>query len=306
MAASKSSRTATGKKRKQITTGTTSASTDTGGGGTAAALARLKSIYGGMSGAGLSAPAASRPTYTAPKTTQPKIVPSGTTGVTDAISRGMTSTSGGSVNAASTGGGVNPAEVGVTGANDINQALTGKVGGYGIRPDAIPMLYQEPQALLRMTMQNMGLDPNQNQGMYNMALPNADLVNALSMIGLGGQKGYDAGENSQVLNFMDNLFRQGMTRGGQAIDFSAGMDNILGASKESPLATMMGMDDPRGQVAAVSSLMLPLAEAGLHPLFARSLQKSLQSLGDEYFQQYANAPKPPSNFQGFAGGRLGL
>jgi hypothetical protein len=36
------------------------------------------------------------------------------------------------------------------------------------------------------------------------------------------------------------------------------------------------------------------------------LQKSLQGLADEYYQQYASGAKPPANFQTFAGQRLGL
>ena len=296
---SNASRTTIGKKKKQIMSG----SSDPSGSASAAVAARKRAIdaakakYQGTGTVASAGPAAglSGPTYTAPKvqaaSTPPTIVPSGSTG------REASGVPGGepAISAASTGD-----------SADILAKLTGKVGGYGIRQDAIPMLYQEPQALLRMTMQNMGMDPNKNAGMYNMALPNADLVNALSMIGLGGQKGFNAGENSNVLNYMDELFRQGLTRGGQGVDFSAGMDNILGASKDSPLANMMNLDDPRGQYAAVSSLMLPLAEAGLHPLFARSLQKSMEGLRDEYYQKYANAANPPANFQNFAGGRLGL
>lgn len=233
------------------------------------------------------------PTYTAPKG-------KGSTGREEAISSG-------GVRGADTGynGATTVTPTGVTTGTDISSTLTGNVGKYGIRPDAIPMLYQEPQALLRMAMANMGMSANDNQGMYQMALPNADLVNALSMIGLGGNKDYNAGEHDKVLNYMDNLFRQGLTKGGDVVDFSQGMSNIVNADSASPLASMLQNDDPRGQYSALSSLMLPLAEAGLHPLFARSLQKSMEALRDEYFQRYANGTPPTSMAQNM-NSRLGL
>jgi hypothetical protein len=308
-ATSNSYRTATGKKRKQIVTGAKDS-----------ALSALKATYGK---AGPTAGPATQRTTTGSSlagTSRPTTVSTNVYKAPTSIQLTAGQDRPGAVSPASVGGasvgtgGMTPkpgtwAETGVSGPNDITSKLTGTVGGYGIRPDAIPMLYQEPQALLRMTMQNMGMDPTKNAGMYNMALPNADLVNALSMIALGGRSadkgGYDQGENSQILNYMDSLFRQGLTRGGQGIDFSAGMKNILGATADSPMGEMFSADDPRGQYAAASSLMLPLAEAGLHPLFARAFQKQLENLRDEYYQTYASGAKPTGTFAGFAGGSLG-
>lgn len=235
-----------------------------------------------------------RPTFTAPKT-----------GVQQAALTGATSGSTGGSGGSATGSPVTAASTGGAAGTDISGNLTGNVGGYGIRPDAIPMLYQEPQALLRMAMASMGQSANDNPGMYNMALPNADLVNALSMIGLGGNKDYNAGEHDKVLNYMDNLFRQGLTRGGEVVDFSQGMSNLTNAAAGSPLESMLQNDDPRGQYSALSSLMLPLAEAGLHPLFARSLQKSMEALRDEYYSRYANGTPPTSMVQNM-NSRLGL
>jgi hypothetical protein len=245
--------------------------------------------------------ASATPAYTAPKatTTTARVEPTTGNDRPTYVSGNAVGTETG-VNAASTSG----TPGGATGVGgDILSPLTGQVGQYGIRPDAIPMLYQEPQALLRMAMANMGMSANKNPGMYNMALPQADLVNALSMIGLGND--YKAGDNSSMLNYMDNLFRQGLTKGGDTVDFQSGMSNILGANINTPMGEMLNNDDPRGQYSALSSLMLPLAEAGMHPLFARSLQKSMERLRDEYYQRHANGT-PPESMAGMMNSRLGL
>lgn len=302
------SRTKTGAATKKAITGTSKSSSTKSGRNQTSSVSSLmdkysqsaagskSSRYGGGTNVLPTASPTIRPTFTAPKT-----------GVEAAALTGATSSATGGSGGSATGTPVTPATTTPTGATgtDINSNLTGNVGTYGIRPDAIPMLYQEPQALLRMAMASMGQSANDNPGMYQMALPNADLVNALSMIGLGGNKDYNAGEHDKVLNYMDNLFRQGLTKGGQVVDFSQGMQNIVGADKASPLASMLQNDDPRGQYSALSSLMLPLAEAGLHPLFARSLQKSMEALRDEYYQRYANGT-PPTSMAENMNKRLGL
>lgn len=232
-------------------------------------------------------------------------VPAGTPVVTNPIAALARSGSTGpslsatpSVTATGTGGGTG----GGTGNNGSGGALTGQdLTGWaaGIRPDAIPMMYQEPQALLRQVMAKMGMSANDNPGLYNLALPNADLVNALSLVFMGADPGFQQGENNQVLNAMGDFFAQGLTRGGQGVDFSQGIDNIIGtgANSDTALGGYLNLDDPRGQVNAVKSLIAPLAQAGLHPLFARALDNQINRLADEYYQQYGFGSNPPANFQ---------
>lgn len=167
----------------------------------------------------------------------------------------------------------------------------------GIRPDAIPMMYQEPQALLRQVMAKMGMSAGSNPGLYNMALPNADLVNALALISMGADPGFEQGNNDAVLNFMGDYFSQGLTQGGRGVDFGAGIDNIMGAGADTALGGYLNLDDPRGQVQAVKSLIGPLAQAGLHPLFARALDNQINRLADEYYQEYGFGSNPKPNFQ---------
>lgn len=181
------------------------------------------------------------------------------------------------------------------GADGRTQDLTG--WARGIRPDAIPMMYQEPQALLRQVMAKMGISAGSNPGLYNMALPNADLVNALALISLGADPGFEQGNHDAVLNFMGDYFAEGMTPGGQTVDFGAGIDNIMNAGADTALAGYLNLDDPRGQVQAVKSLIGPLAQAGLHPLFARALDAQINRLADEYYQEYGFGSNPRPNFQ---------
>lgn len=186
------------------------------------------------------------------------------------------------------------------------QDLTGWL--QGVRPDAIPMLYQEPQALLRNVMAKMGMSAGSNPGLYNMALPLADpnIINALALVMLGADPGFQQGENNQVLNLMGDLFSQGLTRGGQGIDFSSGMDNIMSAGADTALGGFLSLDDPRGQVAAVKSLIGPLAQMGLNPLFARALNNQIDRMADEYYQENAFGNNPKPNFQSNIAGRLGF
>lgn len=181
------------------------------------------------------------------------------------------------------------------GADGRTRDLTG--WARGIRSDAIPMMYQEPQALLRQVMAKMGISARSNPGLYNMALPNADLVNALALVSLGADPGFEQGNNDAVLNFMGDYFAEGMTPGGQTVDFGAGIDNIMNAGADTALAGYLDIDDPRGQVQAVKSLIGPLAQAGLHPLFARALDAQINRLADEYYQEYGFGASPRPNFQ---------
>jgi len=306
-------RTKTGSTTKKTITGTNKSSTSRKVG--FSPIEDVKMKYGGstyestgnLRGRGTADAAATRqyaagatPVYKAPKTAAPTTyVPPGT-GVQQASLTGADTAAPGGITSAEAAAAA--AGTGAAG-DDILAPLTGQVGKYGIRGNQIPLLYQEPQALLRMAMANMGMSANDNQGMYNSSLPMADLVNALSMVGLGND--YKAGDNSSMLNYMDNLFRQGLTRGGENVNFQAGMSNIVNANKDSPMGEMLNNEDPRGQYSALSSLMLPLAEAGMHPLFARSLQKSMERLRDEYYSRYANGT-PPTSLAGMMNDRLGL
>lgn len=188
-------------------------------------------------------------------------------------------------------------------SNVMDQNFTG--WAEGVKPDAIPMLFQEPQALLRQVMASMGMSANTNPGMYNMALPNADLANALAMIQLGASPDFSQGNTNAVLNQMGDFFQQGLTRGGQGVDFRSGMGNLMGAGIGTPLGDFLNLDDPRGQVQAMSSLMMPLAEAGLHPLFAQSLQSEINRLADEYYSRSAFGTPNEGGFQGMLNKRLG-
>lgn len=195
---------------------------------------------------------------------------------------------------------------GVQAANNsdiMDQNFTG--WAEGIKPNAVPMIFQEPQALLRQVMASMGMSANANPGMYNMALPNADLANALAMIQLGASPDFSQGNTNAVLNQMGDFFQQGLTRGGQGVDFRGGMGNLMGAGVGTPLGDFLNLDDPRGQVQAMSSLMMPLAEAGLHPLFAQSLQAEIQRLADEYYSRSAFGTPTEGGFQGMLNKRLG-
>ena len=294
MDTSNADRTTSGKKRRQMVTGETSAETAIGGN-----AKKLPGLMGGTLGGGTAKSSGTGSsgffdTTVKPSTVSSPVVPN--LGVTQAADRGISPVSAASVG--NTGGTTTAGTQGNLGSDYTGWAA-------GMRPDAANMLFQEPQALLRQVMAKMGLSANDNPGLYNMALPNADLANALALIGLGGQQGFQQGDINSVLNNMGDFFQQGLTRGGQGVDFNQGMKNIMGAGQDTALGGYLNLDDPQGQYQALASLMMPLAEAGLHPLFAKSLQNQMQKLRDEYYQRYAYGT-PPTSLAGMVGSRLGL
>jgi hypothetical protein len=196
-------------------------------------------------------------------------------------------------------GGFVPA--GANNGNVLDENYTG--WAQGLRPDAAQMLFQEPQALIRQVMSSMGMSANQNPGMYYMALPQADLANALAMLQLGGNRNFDAGNINSVINTMGDFFQQGLTRGGKGVDFGSGLKNALNAGTGTALGDFLNLDDPRGQVQAMSSLLMPLAEGGLHPLFAQAFQSEINRLADEYYSRVAFG-EPGGDFQDMLGRRL--
>jgi hypothetical protein len=197
-----------------------------------------------------------------------------------------------------------PSGTGGGAGGPLDQTYTGWAAG--MRPGAATMLFQQPQLLLRNVMAKLGMSANDNPGMYAMGLPNADLANALAMVGLGGNADFQQGDINSVINNMGDFFKQQMSRGGKGIDFSQGMQNIEHASPDSAMGGYLNLDDPQGQVQAFSSLAMPLAESGLHPLFAKAFQNQINRLADEYYQRYAFGSNPPKSFANMVGGRLGV
>lgn len=217
MGTSNANRTTSGKKRRQMTTGETSATTSIG-----TNAAKLPGLMGGTLGSGATKTGTGSngffDTTVKPAAVTNPVVPN--VGVTQAADRGISPVSAASVG--TTGG-----ATGSTSQGNLGSDYTGWAAG--MRPDAANMLFQEPQALLRQVMAKMGMSANDNPGMYNMALPNADLANALALVGLGGQQGFQQGDINSVLNNMGDFFQQGLTRGGQGVNFEQGAKNIMGA-----------------------------------------------------------------------------
>lgn len=180
---------------------------------------------------------------------------------------------------------INQIDPAIADNNLMDQDFTG--WAQGLKPDAAQMLFQEPQALLRQVLASMGMSANDNPGLYYQSLPNADLVNALAMLQLGGSSDFNQGNINSVINTMGNMFQQGATRGGQGINFQGGLANALNAGTGTALGDFLNLDDPRGQVQAMSSLLMPLAEASLHPLFQQAFQAEIGRLADEFYSRSA-------------------
>lgn len=178
-----------------------------------------------------------------------------------------------------------------TGGAGLDESLTGWVEG--IKPTAMPELFNNPEALLRQFMFRQGLDPDRAIGAMMQALPFAQDMNQLAFLMLGGNPDFETGEFDPVANWMGNAMSNLMTPGGRTIDFGQGMSALTGTAASgdslSPLGGYLGFGTPSEQVAALRSLAVPLANSSLHPLWARSFSDELSRQGAAYVSKNAMA-----------------
>ena len=254
----------------------------------------------------------------------------GTSGSTGALSSGTktgatggsggtyaASSGGGSGGGGGGGGGGGSSTTGYGSSAGINAPLTGWASG--LKPDMLnTLMVENPDAFLRQIMHQMGLDPDQNIGAFYAASPYIRNMNELALLMLGGNDDFSAGDLNSAFNWMGNFASQGMTPGGDYINFDQGLSNLMHASatggtsqNSSPgsgldaLSSYLTNNNPQGQVDSFMSLLLPLANASLHPLWARALQNEASRVGDAWVSKSAGNDMPGA-FNTFFKQRFGL
>lgn len=183
---------------------------------------------------------------------------------------GYGSTSGGQMNGAATG---------------LDQELTG--WAEGLKPDMLnTLMLDNREAFLRQIMDKMGLDPDTNIGALMAASPYIRGMNELALVMLGADPNFETGDMNSAFNWMGDFASQGMMPGGDMIDFSQGLANLMGAATGgdslNALESYLNINDPQGQVDAMMSLAVPLANASLHPYWADAFSREMSRQGDAW------------------------
>lgn len=223
-----------------------------------------------------------------------------------AASSGGSSGSSGSLSGGSSSGGgsANTSE-------GINQNFTGWAAGpygNGIKPDMAVQLMENPDAFLRQVMFINGYDPDRDLGIAGSASPYIQDMNQLALIMLGANPGYGSGDLNTTLNWMGNFVNQGLTPGGEYLNFQQGLNNLTangGGSNATPLYSHLTNNlTSQGQASEFLGLASALANASLHPLWARAFQDEVRRQGDAYVSK--SAANQMDNFPEWIRGRLGL
>jgi hypothetical protein len=192
-------------------------------------------------------------------------------------------------------------------ATGLDQEFTG--WAEGLKPDMlIPLMLGNPDAFLRQIMDGMGMDPDQNIGALAAAAPYIQGMNELALVMLGGQDDYEQGDLNRTFNWMGDFASQGMTPGGNGVDFSQGLDNILGSATGgdslNALASALTNGTPQEQANKMMSLGGRLAEASLHPYWADAFIGELGRQGDAWVSKSAGNDMPGA-FHSFFRDRMG-
>lgn len=218
--------------------------------------------------------------------TNPLIRPSGPAGTGSAAGSAFSPVSPSSydpgVSAASGGSG--------SGATGLDQELTGWASG--LKPDMLTALIMgNPDAFLRQIAHRMGLDPDENIGALQAAAPYIQGMNELALVMLGGNDDYEVGDMNSIFNWMGDFASQGMSPGGSMIDFSQGLNNLLGAdtggSGLNALESALQIGTPQEQANKMMSLAGNLASSSLHPYWADAFIGELGRQGDAWVSKNA-------------------
>ncbi|RTL16856.1 MAG: hypothetical protein EKK55_23535 [Rhodocyclaceae bacterium] len=217
------------------------------------------------------------------------------TGASGRVSAGGAESIGSGSGSGSGGGSVSAAAVpnGSTGGYGSSAGIDSELTGWaaGLKPDMINTLMNDPGSFLRQIAYGMGLDPDQSIGAMQAAMPYVENMNELALIMLGTDPNYETGDLNSVYNWAGNFASQGMTPGGDYIDFSQGLNNLLGANTGgenlNPLESYLAINDPQGQVDAMYSLLRPLAMASLNPLWGAALLAEAGRQGDAWVSKSA-------------------
>jgi hypothetical protein len=169
---------------------------------------------------------------------------------------------------------------------DLSAPLTGLAGSFD--PSLLQYVYAQPELILKQLMQNNGQSPlTGNSGLFTAATPYMDALMSILPLAFGGGGQPNA---SAPINWMGDMMQQGMTPGGQGIDFGSVMRAAQDQLKNTSSATSQyynapGMD-PLDQINKMKELVLGAGSAGLAPQFQTALKNALNSASLNYMGKF--------------------
>lgn len=199
------------------------------------------------------------------------------------------------------GPGQNPATIGTTGAVEVGTGgpaytpppasdgfaqPTGWAGQQGYTPEMLESIYQNPWFLLQDVFQGINTSSPGYQALRDFGADPLSLFQIME----GADKfsvNQEGGAASSFANFLQNLYTQLGTSGGQELSAKEMIGNIFGQSEfgadaGSDLGRLLGSGDASTQIRTLFNLLRDVAGSAMNPLAASGYQAALAQAGDRY------------------------
>lgn len=163
---------------------------------------------------------------------------------------------------------------------------TGWAGQQGYTPELLESIYQNPWFLLQDVFKGINTSSPGYQAMRDFG---ADPLSLYSI--MEGSNRFtadsDGGAASGFANFLQNLYTQLGTRGGQELSARDMLSNIFGQTEfgenaKSDLGRLLGSGDASTQIRTLFNLLRDVAGSAMNPLAASGYQAALAQAGDSY------------------------
>lgn len=163
---------------------------------------------------------------------------------------------------------------------------TGWAGQQGYTPEMLESIYQNPWFLLQDVFSGINTSSPGYQALRDFG---ADPLSLFTI--MQGSNRFtadsDGGAASDFANFLNNLYTQLGTSGGQELSARGMMRNIFGQTEfgehaKSDLGRLLGSGDSSTQIRTLFNLLRDVAGSAMNPLAASGYQAALAQAGDSY------------------------
>jgi hypothetical protein len=158
--------------------------------------------------------------------------------------------------------------------------MTGFASRY--TPAMADQAYENPWYILPDVFPGMEASSPMFQALRDLGADPLTLFNIMA----GSQQKIDQGA-SPFINWLENMYRQQGTRGGQDFDARELIGTIFGqkefgADSKNTLGQILGAGDMSTQVRTLFNMLRDVSGAGMNPLAGRGYQAAIAQAGDRY------------------------
>lgn len=172
-------------------------------------------------------------------------------------------------------------------------APTGWAGQQGYTPEMLESIYQNPWFLLKDVFSGIKTSSPGYQALRDFG---ADPLSLFTIMQGSNRFTADSegGAASDFANFLNNLYTQLGTSGGQELSARGMMQNIFGQTEfgedaKSDLGRLLGSGDASTQIRTLFNLLRDVAGSAMNPLAASGYQAALAQAGDSYGNEMLKA-----------------